>query len=536
MDINKKQLTAYAKQLLFILVCLLPTIIILYSIFIDGVPKGHDYNAHMLRLTSLSNEINNHQFPYVFDYWDQQGIGFSWQLFYPPFTNIYLFISTYFFGFTNEITQIKLTLLQIILINFACAFYAGKRQYNSNFAGLFCAGILVSSYYYMTLIFMRFALSELAAIGFVILLIRGLNSLVSDQKDKFLIPITAPLIILTSIPIAVATIFYSIIFLIFFYKKIINRYILTFLLKSLIITTLIASIYLLPLYYNNYGGYIFMSSQAVFSYDKFIGTSLPNLIYGSVFYPLSLGLIYNLESIRQTIVNWQKNKISFFILLILSLSCSTLFPWWLIPDKMTLFNIMQFPWRILSIIICFASLWLANIALEKKYLYCSVLILISLFMNPLNSDEITLLKNRPANKNLVYKDYLNNNMLTNIDSEFYKPINFNPFKVQNKDYTILNKTFNNGFPKYAIEIKQDKLISIPLIYYRSVTTDIDGEKQEAQYTDDGSLGIFLKKGLHTVQIGYDPTYSIYGLVLSSIGIILLIFSLIQDKKRRKLNR
>lgn len=528
---DKKQLTTLAKQLLFILVCLLPTTIILYSIFIYGIPRGHDYNAHMLRLISLSNEINNHQLPYVFDYWDQQGIGFSWQLFYPPLTNIYLFISVYFFSFTNEITQLKLTLLQIIIINFICAFYASKRQYNSNSAGLLCTGILASSYYYMTLIYMRFALSELASIGFLILFIRGLTSLTSDQKDKFLIPIAAPLIVLTSIPIATATIFYCIVYFVFFYKKIINKPILIFLLKSLTITTLISSIYLLPLYYNSHGGYIFMSSRAVFSYKNLVGTDLSNLIYGSAYYPLSLGILYNLEIIRKTIINWQTNKISFFIITILLLSCSNFFPWWLIPDKLILFNIMQFPWRILSIIICFASLWLANLALEKKYIYCSLLILMSLFINPFNSNEITILKNRPVDKNLVYKDYLNNNMLTGTDSHFYEPINFNPFKIRNEHYTISNKLFNSGFPQYTIETKKDMVISIPLIYYRSITIHLDGRKQKIQYMKDGSLGIFLKKGKHIIQIGYDITYSLCGLFLFTIGLILLIINLKQDKNK-----
>lgn len=524
----------YGKPI-FYLACFLPIIFIIYYILGQGLPAGHDYNAHMLRLISLNNEIKNGQFPYVFDYWDQYGIGYSWQIFYPPFTNLYLFISAYFFHFLDEIWQMKLVLLQINIVNFLCAFYAAKKQYKSNLAGLFCAAILFSSYYYLTMIFARFSLADLSAVGFIILFIRGLNSLITDSHDKLLIPIVAPIILLCSIPMTIATIFFCLIYFVFFFKKIFRIDIILFLIKSIFICCLISSIYVLPLYYNIKHKDIFMASNAVISYKNFLGISFSNLLLGKGLYPLSLGLFYNIEIIRQTLLHWRANKNHFFILATLIISCSFIFPWWIIPDEFTFFNIMQFPWRVLSIAICFMALWLCKLVLEKKYIYGSLLIILSLITNPLNSDNITIIKDKKVNTEVVYKDYCNNNMLKENQTPIYEPLFNNPFQNNNSDYIIRSKTFENGFPKYIVETNKATIVSLPLIYYHSVKVKVNEATLNPIYMNDGSIGIELEAGLHSIKIGYDTSYNLYGLLLCLLGILLIIWEGLK-LKRFKVNK
>lgn len=524
---------------LFILACLGPLLVTFFIVLMPGMFSGHDFNAHMLRLISLKNEMNHNQFPTVFDYWTQQGIGYSWQLFYAPFTNIYLFISTYFFGGLSSISQMKITMLLINIVNFICAFYAGKRQYNSNYTGLFCAGLLFSSTYYLSLVYTRFALSELACVGFIILLIRGLDSLCSDKKDRYLIPISASVIVLCSIPVTIATTIFAVIYSIFNYKKLYTKYNIIFLLKSIIIISLISCIYLIPLISNLKGEYIYMSTKSVFTYEKFynFGATVFNILTGMDRLPLSLGIFTNILLIVLLFSKRYQDKKEILIILSLLLCSTVLFPWWIIPESIKYFNVMQFPWRLLSIAICCVALWLSKWILKGNFIVCTTFIVLSLLSNPYNLGLPLIYRETSYNENLLYKDYVNNNMLKNVNTLFWEPIDYknSPFQANwhGQYYTINSVKFIEGFPYYSVKVSQATLVSLPVLYYNFVTIKANDIAQKTIYNSDGSIGVNLDKGEYIIKIGYDNTAIKYGIYLFILGIVLLVLSILKYKYRAR---
>ncbi|QWA10188.1 hypothetical protein GTU79_23510 [Sodalis ligni] len=142
--------------------------ILCYALLQNGIWRGHDWLAHFQRLISLNEELDAQQFPPLFNYWLPGQFGYSWQLFYPPLTSfLFLLARIITFNSTDNILQMKIVLFIIFVIAFICAFYAGKREHNSSAAGYLCTILFITSGYFLTNIFIRFALGEMLAMAFM---------------------------------------------------------------------------------------------------------------------------------------------------------------------------------------------------------------------------------------------------------------------------------------------------------------------------------------------------------------------------------
>lgn len=530
----------------------MPILITVITIYWPGLFMGHDVSSQTLRLTSLCNEIKHGQILPLFDYWGQYQIGYSWQIFYPPLTNIYFLIASLFFHGSSIIMKMKFVLLQINIINCLCAFYAAKRQYNSYFSAFFCVALLLTTSYYSTLYITRFALSEFASIGFIFLFIRGLDSLCTDKKDIYLIPISSSLVVLTNIPSAINLIFFSIIYILINYKVIISKKNVLFLIQSVFLTVLIISFYTVPLIYNSANKYIFMTSNH-FSYQQFYSFSAP---VSSVFFdinkinyrlnatiPISIGVTGLLSIIYLLIFQWSREKHRMLIIIIIMLAYTSIFPWWLLPDSLPIFNIAQFPWRLASIAICITALWCSSILSYKKnyYIFCSVLLLVALILNGKGMVQSLTQRNLNINSGfptIIYPDYLNNNIMKNhIVSPYFlfNPLISSDIKSNNIEKTSPNYTFKsskiiNGFPQYEINVIHDTMISLPIIYYKSVKIISDHQTLSTIYMQDGTIGVYLKEGQYTLHISYKKQHFLMGSILSILGVLWLLYAIRKNKK------
>src|SRR5476651_2144044 len=105
----------------------------------EGIWFGHDRVAHFQRMISLNNELANHQFPPLFDYWSSGQFGYSWQLFYPPLTSfVFLIAKALTFNIPYIILQMKTVFFIILVIAFSSCFFAAKREHHSDAAGYLC--------------------------------------------------------------------------------------------------------------------------------------------------------------------------------------------------------------------------------------------------------------------------------------------------------------------------------------------------------------------------------------------------------------
>ncbi|EUK18669.1 glycosyltransferase family protein [Commensalibacter papalotli (ex Servin-Garciduenas et al. 2014)] len=517
-------------NLLLIFFCLLPLLLIIVNIFLPGLFTGLDWVAHTSRMISLHDEVKHSQFLPLFDFWNN-GYGYSWQAFYPPLTNIYFLLSYLVCYGENNIAHFKFIWLLISLVNFMCAFYAGYRQYKSYWVGLFCAALLLSSAYYLTAIFTRFAIAEYTSFGFIILYIRGLDSFRTDQQDRYLIPLMASLICITNIPTTICIIIMSFFYFLFYFQTFIKKENIIFLLKSLLITIAISAIYFVPLLYNLSGQYIVMSSQTD-SYTQIYKSvaKLPLVIFNINPYQnmiFSIGIIGNCLLIISFFKNniCSKKKIIFIVTIIFL--TTFLFPWWVFPDKFILFNIMQYPWRLFSTIICLFSLWLSPIILKRnRLIICPLIIILSLlcnyypYMKAYSHRHYVI---NDYNNSYLYHDYLNNHTQHNgYYHDFDTSKNIFSNDNQNVNYTIKSSQIRNGFPEYKVVVLQDSIVSLPLIYYNFIKIIINNKNIPTIYTKDGRLGIYLHKGDHTISISQERQQYYMGFILFLIGIMSLI--------------
>ncbi len=80
-----------------------------------------------------------------------------------------------------------------------------------------------------------------------------------------------------------------------------------------------------------------------------------------------------------------------------------------------------------------------------------------------------------------------------------------------------------------INVKNDGYLILKIPYDKGFEIYIDGYKNELENVNDGFIGTKIKKGEHNIEIIYHTPFLLLGKIISLIGIILFIISLIINK-------
>ncbi|ORJ50322.1 hypothetical protein B2M27_10995 [Kluyvera intermedia] len=491
---------------------------------------GDDWGPHVLRLQALNVQLDHQQFPPLFDYWTENQYGLSWGAFYPPLSTLLLFISRLFlFGFDNNALQMKFTLGSIILISAFSAYYAAKREFSSATAGHISASLFISSSYFLCNFFQRFAVGECLAMAFMPLLIRGCNALLTGDKDRKLIPLSCTLILLANIPSFIVVLIFFFIFSLINIKKIITRENIIFLAKSALVSLLISSFYWLPLIYHMHYSDIFAFTKMQKSYE-FINQTRVKIAHvlfatkntsGTIGYSLFLSpgiLIIVLSFIALFTDKERTSRSMLLVAVILTLMLCPVFSWNWIPEKISVLQLIQFSWRLLSCITAILSLYAVLPVLQwmnktKSWIFILPTLIALQITFPIHG---AIFSTPPEfSSNILYRDYVNNNI------KF--PITHESLNTAGSLVTEKPNGFNNGYPYFYVKAEKPTLFTLPYIMYSGYYLMIDNKKTQPIYLDNGFIGANVEKGMHTIALGYDKNiYIIPGLISLAMLLIIIV--------------
>ena len=532
------------KNLALIILNAVVFLVLCIALLKNGIWSGHDWLVHFQRMISLNEELNGKQFPPLFDYWTAGQFGYSWQLFYPPFSSFLFMLARLITpASAGSIIQMKVVFFMIFIISFVCAYYAAKREHNSKAAGYLCAILMISSGYFLTNIFIRFALGEIIAMAFMPLFLRGCSSLVGDRRDIWLIPFAALAIALANIPsIVVATLFF-VLFFAFHAKKIATWENGRFFLVALICILALGAFYWMPLVYHLRYSAIFANSGKLFSYGdmfKFSSGVAENLFSLSSRYGvsnkgmyLSVGVVQLLIALSYFLYGRSIVAKRMLIIAFLFIVAAThLLPWHLIPDSFPVLKVMQFPWRLLScaavLIALYTSGMLARLLPQRPALVLSLAVLCILCMY---SPVKKALTDRHTALDTIYlwDDYVNNSNA--------KPDNFSHLKANdfayfaNRNASIVNAMLVKGYPEMTVRARGEQLVALPYIMYAGYYLLVDGKKVIPTPLDSGLVGVRVADGEHQVRLAYNEFLVIIPLWISLLSLGVVAFFAIRRYRR-----
>ena len=240
----KNKIKDYIIIFVFAIIISIPLLNENFNIYLD------DGIQHIARLMGTYQSISEGQtIPVIMSKFCND-FGYSWNIFYSPFT---AYIPLIFSIFTASF-ELMLKLF-IILITFASgiAMYEFVTKVTKNrYAGLLSSVIYIFAPYRLTDMYMRMAISELASFIFLPIVFHGMYNIFNSEdrsiKKSLILTLGATGLIITHTVIAMYTAILCFIYLLLNIKKLKDKQILKMLGINILLIILLTSFYLLPMF------------------------------------------------------------------------------------------------------------------------------------------------------------------------------------------------------------------------------------------------------------------------------------------------
>lgn len=526
------------KKILLILVTL--TLLSTWPFFRNGFFKTHDGEWMIIRFTAFHQTLSGGQVPVRFVDRLANNYGYPVTNFlYPLPFYITEFFKVMGFGFVNSIkmTFILSTILSVL------AMYWALKQFFSREGSLAGSIIYIFIPYRFVDLYIRGSIGENLAFVFLPLILGSIYKIKNNKK--IFLPIlsisTAGLILSHNV---IAFIFLPI-FLIMT-LLIIGKKIETFF--YYLLGVLIAAFFWIPAVYDL--RFVKFSESNISSVgDHLVALSkliIPSWGYGSTpngdnGLSVQIGLVSLIvitvvvfNKIKQKNIN---NTINFLIILFFaSLFMITNYSK-LIWTSTSLEKFIQFPWRLLSVVVFSTAFLTAYVVdLNKKKLLVSILIIAGSILT-------TLVYTKPS----AFINYPDGYYSTNEDSttvkDEYLPIwvKVKPqtrasekIAILNGDTKISDLKIKSSIYSFTTFSANDSKLRINSFYFPGWQIDIDGFRQYPDYTNDfGLMDFNLSKGNHNVLVKYSRTaIHLYSELISAIAglISVILFIKFSGKK------
>ncbi len=560
----KKKIIDYIIILIFSLIVSIPLVSQDLNIYND------DGLQHIARLMGTYQSITEGEFPPVIMSNFCNGFGYSWNIFYSPFT---AYIPLIFSIFTSSFELVlKLFILLLSFITGIAMYEFVKRVTKNRYAGIIAAVIYMFAPYRLTDIYMRVAISELASFIFLPITFLGMYNIFNSEeksiKKSLLLTVGAVGLILTHIVIAMYAAIICFIYMLINIKKLKDKQVWKMIGINLLLIILLTSFYLLPiLEHMMTTDYEVFQDGRMITEEKLVllKVELVDLLYtkqGNLSYEIGLvsliGLVLSLLAYKK--IDKEYKKLYWFALgigiicIIMSLS---FFPFERLPS---IFKMIQFSFRLLE----FSSFFFAFIAatnyslIIKNFNMRDVLVL----------SLITILLVVPLKKNLNYEkkwsedklwpavsvtestgsihagcatfEYLPskayNNLSYIIQREDKAYILAGNAIIENENKNGTNMTFNIS------NVEENTIIELPYIYYLGYTVEFINSDEERQRIDtfesnNGFVAIEIVEGMEgRIEISYTgTTLMIISYVISFgtlFGLLIIVISKKIWKKRK----
>lgn len=511
------------SKIFFLLLTVIFTLPVTFGFINVGFPLTDDGNWMVIRLSAFYEALGSGQFPVRFLLRLNNGFGYPVADFlYPLFLYIGSLIHLVGFSFVESVKII----LGVSLIFSSVFSFLWLRKIFGNISSFVGSLVFTLFPYHLFDIYKRGSVGEALSISILPFVLWQI-----ERKSIFFTSFGIFLLITAHNTLAV-----------FFLPLLLGYVLLTkqgnlkFLIASLVLGILSASFFWLPAIYDSQYT-VFSSIQVSDFYNYFF--KLTDL--------LILGLIFVVEMIASftLLINKRLNTNKFFIfsticsliILILLLPISKVF-WDLMPFK----QLIQFPFRLISLIIVFAafqSSFVIDKLKNRNQIVTSAFFVVVIMVSAI-----------PFLLNIKYQDYPDTFYSTNLSTTTVKN-EYMPkwVKVLPENYPISRVNINGNekveiisYSQRKINFKsvlnQEKEIFVNIIYYPGWEAYVNGSSIVINYNNPkGLIGLNLNEGQNDVTVIFKETpVRLFADILTIIGfcLIFVISIYINITKRKEL--
>ena len=382
MNLTREKVREYFFKGLPYLIFLVFSILLIVPFMVRSINYGHDIKYHFVAIESLDYAYNNGSFlSRIYDL-TCQDYGYGTGLFYSMLPAALCVIIKNFLN----ISAFSAVCIELIIVLFLSQIFVYRflREIVKNKKHCIILSLLYVSFpYVLGDIYIRFSLSELFLFMLVPMIAHALYELVEKENYKSFIPLFVvgfSLSIILHLSLTLYITLFSAIYLLLNAKKFFKRKNICIFAISCVFVLLISCTYYLPMLINRnivnlsdmgYSGfYIFYS---IIDGIQEFGASRMFLI-SSFFVTLVVYIIYLIKYLENRKNNTKLQKSLFIISSIVFYLASPLAIVWIFFNS-TIFNMIQFGWRLYLFISLFYIFWLyyifKNIKI-KKLIVCGV--------------------------------------------------------------------------------------------------------------------------------------------------------------------
>ena len=542
-------------------------IILIFSLIVSIPLASKDFNIynddgiqHIARLMGTYQTITEGEFPPVIMSNFCNQFGYSWNIFYSPFT---AYVPLIFRIFTSSFELVlKLFILLLSFLTGIAMYEFVSRVTKNRYAGILAAVIYMFAPYRLTDMYMRVAISELASFIFLPITFLGMYNIFNDEeksiKKSLILALGAVGLILSQIVIAMYVAILCFIYVLVNIRKLKDKQVWKMLGINLLLIILLTSFYLLPML-----EHMMATDYEVFREGRMERTSelirnkvdLVDLVYtkqGN--FSFEIGLVTLIGVVLTPLVYKKMRKESFLdnkkiycfsaitgiICVVISLR---FFPFEKLPS---ILKMIQFTFRLLE----FSSFFLAFVVatnysiLIKNFNMRDVLILsliVILLVLPITNnfnyqkkwseDKLWPAVKVTENTGRVHAgcatfEYLPSKAYNNLD---YIKHRENSVYLLNGNATIEDEEKKGTNMTFIItNVEENTIVELPYIYYLGYSVELINENGEEQNiatfeSDNGFVAINLSEGMSgNIEIKYTGTILMKVSYAISLGTLLIL--------------
>lgn len=567
------------SDLLAIIILIILSLYAIRSLFASGSFYTHDDIFHIARIANYIHEVEQGQLPVRIA--TRMGNGFSYPVFNFVYPLPYILISIIYFLFGLSITaSTKVVLIATTIIS-SLTFYSFIRQKYSTLSSLLAATLYLYIPYRFLTLFVTGQLGTLMAFFCAPFLFLFAQKMIANQNNKQLLMRYGILFSLAVCLMLLAHLISAIIVLplvalyitLEVYQK--NKRLELKAIQPFIISTilgiLLSSFYLIPSILES--RYVKAGHEEIVSYvGHFV--SPRQLLYSKWGYGFSEPGYEDLISFQLGMVQWLLLAFTTTVLIVQAVKLSllstlqskilkklnilpvsvyisiTLFSLFLMTQysdflwrSLPILPKLQHPWRLLLvptlIIPIIAASLLESIKNKKiQVITCCALIVLALYFNRnyQRSMESTRYPDEHYIENKAWLYGSGDVAWEFLPATAQQPSTAPLYVVHPgllKDQSTVQIINNNM--SFDLDVPEEQLTTINIIYYPNWQVLIDGKTQETTLSESGLITVLVPSGEHTLTIQLKQTnLQLVSNALSILTLLLLIFMLVKTKDIKKI--
>ncbi|MFI3213875.1 MAG: hypothetical protein R3Y24_11075 [Eubacteriales bacterium] len=542
-------------------------------LFSNFLYDGDDINYHLMRIVSLSTEVEYGQFPVRIGTDLANGYGYISSLFY---CDLFLYLPAFLYSCMVPLRVCYQ--IYVVFINLAtvlCAYYSFKLMTKDRTISIIGTSLYTFAAYRLVNIYVRAAVGEYTAMVFLPLVVAGMYALYSKKeiiwKDWILLALGMSGLILSHILTTQMVVLFLILFCVITIRKTLYIPRLLALLKATGITILLTAWFVFPFLESMMTNDIKVmhwvvqkiQGQGTYLVQLFsllvsgvVGTNV-NAIQGEAAYTLGFSFAIGIVCILYCCIHrmeWNlKDSLSYKTSLLLAglsgvaiLFSMQIFPWDGMEDLFgyevaNWMGKIQFPWRYLSIasiLLVAAIVFILQVIKEKKLQYykiagifiiASSLVTTTSFYDTLINEMEIVQAADLQDKNTILDGGIGGGFEYLLQETDYSKLMTCSYVIENDNIIVDSYKKINGKTEITVVNTSDEegMITLPILYYQNYQARdvLTGENLEIVEGENTCIAVSIEAGYEgTIEVAYQAPlrWRIAEMISLLTGIVIMI--------------